>query len=139
MSFIDKATLFNQNGYVVEKNLSYRFCLISPSKLNGFLRNLTGKGKRILKVINKGLADIIRANTYRIRNWLGLSREALAKKSKLGRNTILRIENETGDTTVATLERLAKGFRIPPEVLLLKKYTLIMESDNVKLIRNKDN
>jgi len=40
-------------NYCAEKNLDYRFCLISSSKINGFLRDLTEKGKRALKVINK--------------------------------------------------------------------------------------
>ena len=40
-------------NYSAEKNLDYRFCLISSSKINGFLRDLTEKGKRVLKVINK--------------------------------------------------------------------------------------
>ena len=40
-------------NYSAEKNLDYRFCLISSSKINGFLKNLTEKGKRILKIVNK--------------------------------------------------------------------------------------
>jgi glycosyltransferase involved in cell wall biosynthesis len=40
-------------NYVAEKNLSYEFFLISSSNISIFLKKLTEKGKKILKIINK--------------------------------------------------------------------------------------
>ncbi|RLG69067.1 MAG: hypothetical protein DRO11_08275 [Methanobacteriota archaeon] len=40
-------------NYSAEKNLDYRFCLISSSKIDEFLKKLTKRGRKILELINK--------------------------------------------------------------------------------------
>lgn len=42
----------------------------------------------------------------------GLSQVALARRAKVGRITLVRIEQGTQDATVSTLERLARALRV---------------------------
>ena len=48
----------------------------------------------------------------RLREARHLSQVALAKRAKVGRVTLVRIEQGTQDPTVTTLERLAKALRV---------------------------
>ncbi len=46
-------TFIDLVNYVAEKNLDYNFCLITSSKIDVFLKRLSEKGRKILKIINK--------------------------------------------------------------------------------------
>lgn len=48
----------------------------------------------------------------RLREARHLSQVVLAKRAKVGRVTLVRIEQGTQDPTVTTLERLAKALRV---------------------------
>jgi XRE family transcriptional regulator, regulator of sulfur utilization len=54
----------------------------------------------------------------RVREAKGLSQTALAKRSKLSREHIVRLEGGRYDPTVTTLTKLAKALGVPVTALL---------------------
>lgn len=57
-------------------------------------------------------------NIKRIREQKGLTQEALARKAKLHRVSVARIESQTMGPSLATLDRIAKALGVPVGELL---------------------
>lgn len=53
----------------------------------------------------------------RLREVQNLSQAALARRAKIGRITLLRIEQGTQDPTLGTLERIARALRVKVRAL----------------------
>jgi transcriptional regulator with XRE-family HTH domain len=62
--------------------------------------------------VNKG------AKVRRVRERRRLTQSELARRSGVGRITLVRIEAGTQQATLATLERLARALRVPMRDLL---------------------
>ena len=55
----------------------------------------------------------------RLREGRGLSQAALARRAKVGRTTLIRIEQGAQNPTLGTLERIAMALRVKVHDLLL--------------------
>ena len=67
------------------------------------------------------LRQIFRENVIYYRKKLNLSQEKLAELSDISTNYIGDIERTNRKVTIDTIEKIAKGLKVTPEVLLIER------------------
>lgn len=67
------------------------------------------------------LREIFKQNVVYYRKKQNLSQEKLAELSDISTNYIGDIERTNRKVTIDTIEKIAKGLKIPPETLLIER------------------